>query len=85
MCMLVCVILLKYCIYLYIYYVPATKLCNKDKFSLKMLRRTIKVFYITYILYVMVVYRAYIDTRMHTCNVYIGLGLHTSMHACMRM
>ncbi len=44
--MLVCVILLKYCIYLYIYYVPATKLCNKDKFSLKMLRRTIKVFYI---------------------------------------
>ena len=30
----------------YIYNVPATKLCNKEKFSLKMLRRTIKVFYI---------------------------------------
>ena len=44
--MLVCVILLKDCIYLYIYYVPATKLCNREQFSLKMLRRTIKVFYI---------------------------------------
>ena len=33
-------------LYIYIYYVPATKLCNKDEFSLKMLRRTIKVFYI---------------------------------------
>ena len=28
----------------YIYYVPATKLCNKGYFSLKMLRRTLKVF-----------------------------------------
>ena len=46
MYMLVCVILLKYCIYLYIYYVPATKLCNREKCSLKMLRRTRKVFYI---------------------------------------
>ena len=33
---------------IYIYYVPATKLCNKYEFSLKMFRRTIKVFYITY-------------------------------------
>ena len=44
--MLVCVILLKYCIYLYTHYVQATKLCNREKCSLKMLRRTIKVFYI---------------------------------------
>ena len=32
-----------YNIYIYIYYVPATKLCNKEYFSLKMLRRTVKV------------------------------------------
>ena len=30
----------------YIYYVPATKLCDKDEFFLKMLRRTVKVVYI---------------------------------------
>ena len=41
--MLVCVILLKYCIYLYIYYVPATKLCNREKMFSQNVEKNIKV------------------------------------------